>query len=116
MDNQPRCKTEAEQDESSLTTEKTHEHGKHPNSLANLKPYEKGVSGNPGGRPVKYAKLKKALDKWADLELDYDWWDLPPNAAKTLKDQVHWRIWHKARQGCNKSIEILAKLGCLDDE
>ena len=89
--------------------------GRHPNSLANLKPYEKGVSGNPGGRPVKYAKLKKALDKWADLELDYDWWDLPPKAAKTLKDQVHWRIWHKARQGCNKSIEILAKLGCLDD-
>jgi hypothetical protein len=102
--------------ENSFQKNEEHEHGKHPNSLANLKPFEKGISGNPGGRPVKYAKLKKALDKWADLELDYDWWDLPPKAARTLKDQVHWRIWHKARQGCNKSIEILAKLGCLDDE
>ena len=25
--------------------------GMHPNSLANLKPYPPGVSGNPGGRP-----------------------------------------------------------------
>ena len=59
VDNQPRCKTGGEQEESPLTAEKIREHGKHPNSLANLKLYEKGVSGNPGGRPVKYAKLKK---------------------------------------------------------
>jgi hypothetical protein len=25
--------------------------GRHPNSLANLLPYPKGVSGNPGGKP-----------------------------------------------------------------
>ena len=56
--------------ENSYQNNEKHGHGKHPNSLANLKPYEKGVSGNPGGRPVKYAKLKKALDKWADVELD----------------------------------------------
>ena len=34
--------------------------------------------------------------------------------AKTIKDQVHWRIWDKARHGDNKCIEILAQLGCLD--
>ena len=57
-------KTEGKQDESSLKTEKKHQHGKHPNSIKNLKPFEKGESGNPGGRPTKFAKMKKALDKW----------------------------------------------------
>ena len=28
----------------SLKTEKKHEHGKHPNSIKNLKPYETGQS------------------------------------------------------------------------
>ena len=108
-------KTVAEQDESSLKTEKKHKHGKHPNSTKNLKPYEKGESGNPGGRPLKFAKMKKALDRWGKEELGYDYWDSPPTDAKTMKDQVHWRIWHKAVHGDNRCIEILAQLGCLDD-
>ena len=43
-----------EKEESSLTAEK-HEQGKHPNALADLQPFEKGISGNPSGRPEKYA-------------------------------------------------------------
>ena len=35
--------------------------GEHPNSKSNLNPYEKGVSGNPSGRPSKYENLKKVL-------------------------------------------------------
>ena len=53
------CKTEGEQDDFSLKTKKSHEHGKHPNSIKNLKPYKKGETGNPGGRQTKYAKLKR---------------------------------------------------------
>ena len=108
-------KTASEQDESSFKTEKKHKHGKHPNSTKNLKPYGKGKSGNPGGRPVKFAKMKKALDRWGKEELGYDYWDSPPSDAVTMKDQVHWRIWHKAVHGDNRCIEILAQLGCLDD-
>ena len=108
-------KTGAEQEASSLKTEKKHEHGKHPNSIKNLKSYEIGQSGNPGGRPVKFAKMKKALDRWGKEELGFDFWDCPPDSAKTMKDQVHWRIWHKAIHGDNRCIEILAQLGCLDD-
>lgn len=33
----------------------TSKRGKHPNSRANLRPYPKGVSGNPGGRPKDVA-------------------------------------------------------------
>ena len=35
-----------------------YEPGKHPNSLANLIPISKGVSGNPNGRPKKTYKRK----------------------------------------------------------
>ena len=108
--------TADEQDELSLKTERQHVQGKHPNSLANLKPYERGVSGNPGGRPEKFAKLKKALDEWADKEVKYDFWDSPPEEAVTMKEQVLWRIWDKARHGDNKCIELLARLGCLDEK
>lgn len=37
--------------ESSGDGTKSSRRGKHANSRANLKPYPKGVSGNPGGRP-----------------------------------------------------------------
>jgi len=94
-----------------------YEHGKHPSSLKNLSPYKKGQSGNPGGRVKKYAKLKKALDRWSDKEVNYDYWDIPNEAdARTLKDQVIFAIWDKARRGNVKCIEILAQLGCLDDK
>ena len=52
-------KTDDKTEESSFTAEK-HEHGKHPNSLANLKPFEKGISGNPAGRSSKFIQFKKA--------------------------------------------------------
>jgi len=89
--------------------------GNNPNSRKNLKPFKKGQSGNPGGRPIKYSKLKSALDKWADDETSSDFLDMPPIHAKTMKEKVHWRIWYKASQGDTKCIEILAQLGCLDD-
>ena len=108
-------KTDDKTEESSFMAEK-HEQGKHPNSIANLKPYGKGVSGNPGGRQKKFKNLKKALDRWGEKAMNYDFWDVPPDSAVTMKDQVHWRIWHKAIHGDNKMIEILAQLGCLDDK
>jgi hypothetical protein len=89
--------------------------GTNEKSKKNLIPFKKGQSGNPGGRPTKYSKLKSALDNWADDETSSDFLGLPPSHVKTMKDRVHWRIWDKAANGDIKCIEILAKLGCLDN-
>ena len=108
-------KTDDKTEESSLTAQK-HEHGKHPNSLANLKPFEKGISGNPAGRASKFVQFKKALDRWGNEEIPYDFWDMPPDEATTMKEQVLYKIWDRARHGNLRCMEILAQLGCLDDK
>ena len=81
-----------------------------------LKPFKKGESGNPGGRSSKYIKLKKALDRWGNEEIPYDFWDMPPDEATTMKEQVLYKIWDRARHGNLRCMEILAQLGCLDDK
>ena len=108
-------KTDDKTEESSFTAEK-HEHGKHPNSLANLKPFEKGISGNPAGRSSKFILFKKALDRWGNEEIPYDFWDMPPDEATTMKEQVLYKIWDRARHGNLRCMEILAQLGCLDEK
>ena len=40
--------------------------GNNPNSRKNLKPFKKGQSGNPSGKPVKFAQLKEVLDEYGD--------------------------------------------------
>jgi len=84
--------------------------GYNPKSLENLRPFEKGVSGNPSGRPQKYAKLAKALDTIGD-EIDSVWGEGETYRERTLK-----RIWTEAcMNGSISHIKILAELGCLDD-
>ncbi len=93
-------------------TEKGTGRGEHPNSRANLKPFEKGSSGNPNGRPMKYEKLRKALIYQADepyIEYSFD----RPQPV-TYRDAVIATIWSKAVNGSIAHINILAELGCLD--
>jgi hypothetical protein len=86
--------------------------GEHPNSLKNLKPFPKGVSGNPLGKPHKYQKLADRLNKIGGDEV-YDWYDEPK--GYTYREGVLKKIWEKANQGDIKFIQLLAYLGCLDD-
>ena len=86
-------------------------HGNHPASLANLKPFPKGVSGNPMGRPTKFEHLKRALNELGDEET-FDYRDKP---LGTRRKQVQETIWKMAITGNLKYIQLLAWLGCLDD-
>ena len=98
------------------------EHGRHPNSLANLKPYEKGQSGNPGGRVTKYKKLSDALLPYAEKrEIKHKWDDnteefVNVESEDTYREEVLEIIWKRARGGNIKYVELLAQLGCLDGE
>ena len=86
--------------------------GKHPNSQKNLKPYKKGQSGNPSGRPVKTEQFKEVLDWWGDLT-DYDnWsWDSYTNRQMVVKG-----IWRRATKGNRQDLDILLSLGLLDSD
>ena len=89
----------------------TYKRGQNPKSLANLKPYPEGVSGNPDGRPRKYVKLAKALDKVGQKTTSWN----EPN--QTFKEAVLDEIWKQAYMyGSVSHIKMLAGLGCLDED
>ena len=96
-------------DDSFTGNKETHKRGQNPNSMANLKPYPKGVSGNPDGRPGKYVKLAKALKAYGENPSE-GWMNT------TNKETVLERIWFEAGMGNIQHIKILAELGCLDDD
>ena len=94
-----------------ITHSSDSEKGYNPKSLENLKPFEKGVSGNPSGRTKKYVKLAEALNEIGDEPND-DW-----NSTTTYRKSVLRKIWQEASNyGSISHIKLLAELGCLDKD
>ena len=101
---------------------KNFKRGKHPSSLKNLKKWNSGQSGNPGGRPTKFGKLVNSLLKYANkkdkkyvfdsVEQDY----LLVENELTYREEVIESIWKQARMGSLKHIELLTKLGCMEEK
>tara|TARA_B100000700_G_C14580556_1_gene639964 strand:- start:110 stop:436 length:327 start_codon:yes stop_codon:yes gene_type:complete len=88
----------------------SYKRGENPKSLANLKPFVPGVSGNPAGRPVKYEALKRQLNKLGDEEIT----DFMGEKLGKRRDIVLKQIWKESMNGDMKFIQLLAELGCLD--
>ena len=99
-------------------SENAYERGFHPNSLKNLKPFPKGVSGNPLGKSLKYTKLAESLSKLGSKKVIIEKWNGAKyehvKTDKTNRDIVLDTIWSKARSGDIKYVQLLAYLGCLD--
>jgi hypothetical protein len=71
----------------------------HPNSLANLKPFEKGVSGNPDGPAPGYKHRGTILKKWADVEIDVINPLTKEKERGTVEDEVMLGLIREARKG-----------------
>tara|TARA_Y100000588_G_scaffold279197_1_gene296013 strand:+ start:1225 stop:1560 length:336 start_codon:yes stop_codon:yes gene_type:complete len=99
-------------EDNTFGSNEVYEHGKHPNSLANLKPFPKGVSGNPMGRKHRFENLAKELKLYADERVtDYYGEDM----GYTNREGVLQMIWNRALKGEIKYVQMLAWLGCLDE-
>ena len=85
----------------------TYKRGENPRSLANLKPWEKGESGNPSGRPWKHEGLRLAVREYSDQMSKWE-------KHLTNRETVIERIWWEAGCGSIQHIRILAELGCLN--
>ena len=104
------------QDENSLVTEKLDKRGVHPNSQANLQPFEKGESGNPLGRPQKYENLKKQIIAYGKKQPVADWDFEVLVSEPTYREEAIRQLWLQAKKGSLAHIKYLAELGCLDDD
>lgn len=108
------------------TITESSERGKNPNSLNNLKPFQKGISGNPTGKPAnknfkkalnligdRINKEPKEIDPITDFDIGMDKYT-PHWDKRTYREKVLDRIWEEAINGDIKFIEYLRKYGCLD--
>ena len=80
--------------------------GKHPNSQANLQPFEKGVSGNPSGRPKSFSGIQYELKEYINSS------EFPMD--ETHRQNIIERIVSMAECGDKWAINLIERLGCLD--
>ena len=92
-------------------SERRYGRGNNPNSRSNLRPWPKGFSGNPLGRPLKNSTLIKELNGIGDEEVvDFD----GKGQGYSKREDVLKKIWQKAQRCDIKYVQLLGGLGCLD--
>ena len=97
--------------EDSLSEHRKVGRGQNPASQANLKPFEKGVSGNPGGRSQKNESFIEALREYG--RRDYiDHWDIVNDHSNA--EELVRNIWEEANNNNYQAIRLLLDLGVVD--
>ena len=100
-------------DDSTQSSEKDGR-GKNPASQANLKPFEKGHSGNPGGRQKKNVRFINALKAYGKLDPEStvnNWID----DGRTNSESVVRRVWKDAVSGDKQAIRLMMDYEVFED-
>ena len=92
--------------------------GKNPSSKANLKPFQKGESGNPGGKYKKSLEFVDALIEHGKKIGIRHQSSFTTGEEKLIDEgsynfQVVDNVWQRARQGELPYIKLLHELGVL---
>ena len=92
--------------------------GKNPSSKANLKPFQKGHSGNPGGKRLKGQEFIDALKEHGKTReqrhrTNYSTGKEWVSDEGSYNFRVVDKIWNKAREGELPYIRLLVEMGAL---
>ena len=96
-----------------LQTDNLSEQRINKNSLKNLKPYPKGVSGNPGGRKKNGLEFFEFLKEVGMLKPDV-WQGLLQDSPDSYVEGVATGLWKKAIDGDLNVIKFLVEVGALN--
>ena len=104
-------------DESTQSSEKDGR-GKNPSSKANLKPFQKGESGNPGGKRLKGQEFIDALIEHGKTieqkhNINYSSGTESISDEGSYNFQIVDKVWKRARQGELPYIRLLVEMGAL---
>lgn len=79
--------------------------GSNPNSKANLKPFEKGKSGNPAGKKPGTLNRRTTLEKWAFVPIEIVNPITKEKQKGTIDDEVHLAWLRECRKGHMPAIK-----------
>ena len=105
---------QAENRDASHSEQRDGGRGKNPASQANLKPFEKGYSGNPGGRQKKNVRFINALKAYGKLDPEStvnNWID----DGRTNSESVVRRVWKDAVSGDKQAIRLMMDYEVFED-
>jgi len=110
--------TDGKQTDESTQSSENDGRGQNPASKANLKPFQKGQSGNPGGKRLKGQEFIDALSEHGKTKeqrhnINYSSGTESISDEGSYNFQIVDKVWKRARQGELPYIRLLVEMGAL---